>query len=260
MTPYFFGAEEEPLFGVYMPPRSSVARDAAVLLCGPIGIEYQRTHYALRLVVQQLARAGFHALRFDYHGIGDSSGEVGAGQFDRWIDDIALAAHELFEISGVEDLTIVGLRMGAALAIEALAERDIKATSLVLWDPVVSGSEYLSTLEKIQAELASKRGAPLQPTDELLGARFPQDLRAAIQEIDLSKRTSMPNAKSVALVVSEDKSEFRSLFKRMQESWPDAVYQSTSEPVKWDNLAAVYEGRMSGPIMRAVADAVESAR
>jgi uncharacterized protein len=258
MTPYFFGPEEGPLFGVYTPPRASVARDAAVLLCAPIGMEYQRTHYAVRLVGAQLAKAGFHVLRFDYHGVGDSSGQVGVSQFDRWLDDIALAARELIELSDAQNLIVVGLRTGALLAIEALANRDIKAKAIVLWDPVVSGSEYLSMLEQIHFELVSMRPVPVQPGDELLGARFPKDLRTAIQGINLIEISTMPDSQCAALVVSEDSSEFRALLERMQSRWPDALYRATGEPVRWNTISAVYEGRMTGPIIRAVSEAVES--
>jgi pimeloyl-ACP methyl ester carboxylesterase len=258
MTPFFFGADEEPLFGVYAPPRASAARDAAVLLCAPIGIEYQRTHYAIRLAGIQLARAGFHVLRFDYRGTGDSGGKVGPGQFDCWVDDIAVAARELVEISAAQNLIVIGLRMGAALALEALATKNIKATAIVLWDPVVSGCEFLLTLETLQAELASTRSVPVKPTDELLGARFPQDLRTAIQGITLDENPSLPEVKSAALIVSEDNSEFRALLERMRSRCPDTMYRPLSEPVRWNTISAAYEGRMTGPIIRAVSEAVES--
>lgn len=258
MTPHYFGADEEPLFGVYEPPRASVARDAAVLLCSPIGMEYQRTHYAIRLVASQLAKSGFHALRFDYHGIGDSSGQVGAGQFDRWLDDIELAARELIEISGARELIIVGLRMGAVLAMEAVANRSIKPKAIVLWEPVVSGSNYLSTLENLQSEMLSLRGAPVMKSDELMGARFPQDLRDAIEQKALAKRTTMPDSDTAALVVSEDNSDFRALLERMKTRWPNATYQAIGEAIRWDTIPAVYEGRLTGPIVRAASDAVVS--
>src|ERR1700691_4956861 len=142
MMPYFFGEEENPLFGVYAPPRASVARNAAILLCSPIGMEYLRSHYAIRLVALQLAKVGFHVLRFDYHGLGDSNSDLDVGQFERWTKDIELAVRELYEISDAQDLIIVGLRMGAALAVETLASQHIKAKGIVFWDPVLSGREY----------------------------------------------------------------------------------------------------------------------
>ena len=258
MTPFYFGADDAPLFGVYSPPSGAVARQAAVLMCAPIGIEYMRTHYATRLVSGQLVRAGFHVLRFDYHGVGDSSGEVGTGQFDVWRDDIATAAGELLESSGVQDLTVVGLRMGAVLAVEALASRKIKAKCLVLWDPVVSGSAYLSTLEKMHTEAAAERRVPLKPTDELLGARFPQDLRTAIQGTDIAQRLQKVDVQKAALIVSDDLAQYASLVDSMRSRWPDAKFRSIGDAVDWESVKGAYEGRMTGSIMRAVAETVES--
>jgi pimeloyl-ACP methyl ester carboxylesterase len=258
ITPMYFGAADAPLFGVYSPPNVAVARQAAVLLCAPIALEYMRTHYAMRLVASQLAKAGFHVLRFDYHGTGDSSGNVDAGQFDLWGDDIALAARTLLQTSGVRNLTVVGLRMGAALAVEALASRDIKARSLVLWDPVVSGGEYLSRLEQMHAEFTAERRVLRRPTNELLGAHFPQDLRTAIQALDIANSLPKLDVQRAALIVSGDQPRYSALLNSMRSRWPEAIFRPMSDPVDWDSLKAAYEGRTTGPIIRAVAEAAES--
>jgi amino acid adenylation domain-containing protein len=257
-APFYFGAADSALFGVYAPPSGSVTRQAVVLMCAPIGAEYMRTHYAVRLVSTQLARAGFHTLRFDYHGTGDSSGNVETGQFDRWTDDIALAARELIERSGVRDLTVVGLRMGAALAVEALASRNIKAQGLVLWDPVVSGGDYLATMEKLNSEVAAERNAPLRPTDELFGFRFPQDLRTKIHGLELTDRLRKVDVKNAALIVSEDLPQYGALLSEMRSRGLEARFSVVGEPVGWNNLKKAFEGRLTGPIVRAVAEAVES--
>jgi pimeloyl-ACP methyl ester carboxylesterase len=258
MIPYFFGPSDDPLFGVYTPPRASVARGAAVLLVSPLGIAYQRTHYALRLVAQQLGDAGLHVLRFDFHGMGDSSGNIGAEQFDRWLDDIELATNELIDASGTSDISIVGLQMGAVLAIEAMLNRKIKIKSLVLWDPVVSGTDYLATLQSIQQDLLAGRRELPGYSDELLGAHFPPDLRNHIGSIQLAERTLMPSADRAALVVSDDLPRYGALLKKMQSHWPDLTYRLVDAPVKWESLASAYEGRMTGPIIRAVAETTGS--
>ncbi len=258
MKPFYFGADDAPLFGVYSQPNAAVARRAAVLMCAPLATEYMRTHYAIRLVGSQLARYGFHVLRFDYHGTGDSSGEVGAGQFDLWSDDIALAAKELLDFSGVQDLALVGLRMGAALAVEALASRKISAKCLVLWDPVVSGDEYLSTIEKLNAGMAAPRKTPLGASDELVGMQFPQDLRAAIRGVDIARRLQNTDVEKAALIVSEDLPRYGALLETMRSRWPGTAFQAIGDPVEWDTVEGAYEGRMTGPIIRAVAEAVKS--
>lgn len=258
MIPYFFGTSDDQLFGVYLAPRASVARAAAVLLVPPIGISYQRTHYALRLIAQQLADAGLHVLRFDFRGTGDSSGNIGVGQFDKWLDDIELAVNELIDISGAHALSMVGLQMGAVLAIEAIVKRKINIKSLVLWDPVVSGSDYLANLQNIQQGLLASRRVLPEKSDELLGAHYPPDLLSHFESIRLTERTEMPPADRVALVVSDDLPQYRSLLMKMQSHWPDVNYRLVDAPVKWDDLASAYEGRMTGPTIRAVAETAGS--
>lgn len=257
MTPFHFGPSEAPLFGNYAPPRPSVAREAGVLLCAPIGLEYMRTHYAIQLLARQLAEMGFHVLRFDYHGMGDSSSDIGTGQFDIWLNDVALALQELADLSGASEPTIVGLRMGAALALKTVASHEQKVQAVVLWDPVVSGHEYLSSIAAMNAEMAAERKSPPEDTDELLGARYPEDLRRAIQDINLLNLVAMPDLSSTALVVSEDRPEYHALLKGIQSRWPDAPYRSMEDPVDWTSLKAAFDARMTGPIVRAVAETVE---
>jgi len=257
MTPFHFGPAEAPLFGSYAPPRPSVARKAGVLLCAPIGLEYLRTHYAIRLLALQLADRGFHVLRFDYHGTGDSSCDIGAGQFDVWLDDIVIAARELADLSGVAEPAVVGLRMGAALALKAASSREQKWKGVVLWDPVVSGHEYLSSIAEMNSQMAADRKLPPRETDELLGARYPEDLRRAIQDINLLNLVEVPDVSDAALVTSEERPEYSALLKAIQNRWPDAAYRSMEDPVNWTSLKAAFDARMTGPIVRAVAEAVE---
>lgn len=256
MTPYFFGSTDSPLFGVYTPPRASVAREAGVLLCAPIGLEYLRTHYALRLLAAQLASMGFHVLRFDYHGTGDSAGEIGAGQYERWLDNIVLAMEELTELSGNEPV-VVGLRMGAMLALEAAVRRRREVKGAVLWDPVVSGSEYLAAVTKMNEEMVALRPVPPQCGEDLLGMPFPSDLRADIQHLDMKKLVRAMEASDLALVVSEDRAEYRDLFAEIRQARPNSTYRSMEDPVDWNNLKAAYDARMTGPVVRAVAEAAE---
>jgi uncharacterized protein len=258
MMPFHFGPEDAPLFGVYTPPRASVVQQAAVLLCAPIGMEYMRTQYTFRLLASQLAAAGIHVLRFDYRGMGDSSGSVGKGQLDCWLDDIVFAARELYELSGVESPIVIGLRMGAALGILALASRKIKAKALVLWDPVVHGHDYLATLKRMHAELISERREPPMPSEELLGSPFPADLISAIENLNIEQHVHQISAGNGALVVSEDLPSYLPLLSAMRSQWPEMLYQQMTEPIDWDTLKSAYESRMTGPIVRAVAEVAES--
>ena len=70
-----------------------------------------RTHKAARQLAMMLAKAGYHLLRFDYSGTGDSAGAGEDVTIAQWLEDIATAADELKETSGVSRIPFVGLRL-----------------------------------------------------------------------------------------------------------------------------------------------------
>ncbi len=233
---YFFGSREEPLFGMHYAPSGELSRPGAVLLCPPLGWEYMRTHWALRRLARLLAAAGLHVLRFDYFATGDSAGRAGAGSIDRWIADIGAAAEELQTVAGDDRLAVVGVRLGATLAAEACAG-GLAAAQLVLWDPVVSGANYLDTLEAMHAEmLASRRGR--RPAadllgDELLGFPYPSAERRRIRTLDLG-RTAWTTP-DVTLVASQDRPEHR----RLAASAGEAVrLEVVPDAGAWDELSS----------------------
>ena len=83
---------------------------------------------------------GFPVLRFDPDGTGDSAGsDEDPGRVRAWIDSLKTAVLEVQGLSGATEVSLLGLRLGAALAVLAATELGGVA-SLVLWAPVTSGS------------------------------------------------------------------------------------------------------------------------
>ena len=121
MEPHYFGSSDRQLLGIYHPPRGG-ARAHGVVLCPPAPQEYMRTHMVLRKLASTLAHDGFHVLRFDYYGTGDSSGGPRDGSLGEWCQNIVTAAADLKECSGVTKVSLLGLRLGATLA--ALTEEE----------------------------------------------------------------------------------------------------------------------------------------
>lgn len=141
------GTSLRRLFGVYHPPR--VSREGlacAIVLCGPWGHEYIYAHRSMTRLATTLAEAGFHVLRFDYFGTGDSGGEAIDVSLAGCRSDIDVAIDELLDMSGAERVSLVGLRLGAALAAEVAATERGDIDQLVLWDPVINGEEYVRAL------------------------------------------------------------------------------------------------------------------
>src|SRR5262249_18266394 len=143
MRPLFFGTGARKLYGVCHPASPGTApggRSRGVLLCYPGVQEYNVSHSAFRKLATMLSRSGLHVLRFDYFGTGDSSGGMGTGSPEEWVADIRTAAAELSDLCGMPALSIVGFRLGAALAARAVSE-GLAVQDLVLWDPVVVGRD-----------------------------------------------------------------------------------------------------------------------
>nr|HEX4315325.1 alpha/beta fold hydrolase [Kofleriaceae bacterium] len=146
-TPLHFGPPAHALFGWYHAPHG--APRAGVVICNPIGDDDIRAHRTLRHLAEQLAAAGFAALRFDFSGTGDSRGDERAPDLvARWQADIGVALDEVRARSGAPALALVGLRLGATLAATVAAARDDVA-SLVLWSPYETGEAFVTDATRI---------------------------------------------------------------------------------------------------------------
>lgn len=203
MNPFHFGDSSRPLFGVYHPPLARAAASRSVLLCPSIGQEYIRAHRALRQLATQLARAGHHALRFDYEGQGDSAGEASEGSLSSWMANVGTAADELRDLSGATDVTLVGIRLGAVIAFRAAPA--VGATDLVLWDPALRGPRYLEELYatfrvKPPALAAAQRGE----TIGVGGMPLTAALRRELEAIDLLAEPAPRVARALVVTTRPD--------------------------------------------------------
>jgi pimeloyl-ACP methyl ester carboxylesterase len=228
MKPAYFGSSARPLFGIHEPPRATTPRSTAVLLCYPGVQEYNMAHWAFRRLSSTLAREGFHVLRFDWSGTGDSWGHTADGHMDQWVEDVSSAIQELREASGADTVAIVGLRLGAAIASMACAETTV-VEDLVLWEPVIHGPHYIAELESLDARENTRllhRAAPRR--DELVGFPFPERVRSQIQKFDL--RSCPPRGvKRVAIVVGSERWDARDLEHAFTDAALKTVYRCTME-------------------------------
>src|SRR5215475_4600730 len=138
MTPFHFGSRQRCLFGCYEPAPANFSRVRAVLLCHPMGNEQVFAYRTMRQLAARLVRAGFHVLRFDYFGTGDSYGDTGEGDLASWCEDIETAIEELKEITGATKVDLAGLRLGANLSARVAAHRPKEIRKLILWEPLVA--------------------------------------------------------------------------------------------------------------------------
>jgi pimeloyl-ACP methyl ester carboxylesterase len=191
MVPFYFGRPDRRLYGVHRPPVGKGLR-SGVLLLYPSVEEYNPLHWAFRNLEAMLAKGGFDTMRFDYFGTGDSAGEPEARTLDGWADDTRAAQDELVDRTGVRRLTLVAMRLGAAVAARACARREgsgVRAHHLVLWDPVVLGRSYLEELAQLDRarNLHLLHGSRRRDPDEILGYRMSQAHRRELEALDLTR-------------------------------------------------------------------------
>jgi alpha-beta hydrolase superfamily lysophospholipase len=148
--PTYFGPTRE-LFGFYHAPLAA-SRAGAIVLCMPHGWEFEGTYRAYGRLAERLAMAGFPVLRFDYHGTGNSSGaDWDPDRVAAWIASVKYAVEEVRARSGVDHVSLYGVRLGALIAGLAAAQLG-GISSIVMWAPCVTGKSYVRE-QKIKRSL-----------------------------------------------------------------------------------------------------------
>ena len=89
---------------------------AAVQICGPVGAERERSYSTLVQLARALASAGFDAFRFDYRGIGESTGAFERLCFSDWRRDVESCIRHITGESRSVPVALWGVRAGAVLA------------------------------------------------------------------------------------------------------------------------------------------------
>ncbi len=159
----------------------------AVVICPPIGQEFVRTHWCLRLVAAQMARRGIHVLRFDYSGIGDSGQTLkDIRKREVWRYDVQSAAKWICQVSGASSAMLLGLRMGATLAVQA-AQRMSSVNSLLLWEPVHCGQRYLTQMRMMHQQMLKMWICRMvtensDHAEEILGSMYAKSLVQDMEE------------------------------------------------------------------------------
>ena len=174
--PLYLPAAPGPLFGVLHRPEGDGAPRAAVLFLPPALDEKRASYGAMARLARRLAQAGCAALRFDPYGTGDSAGDstdVSVSSMER---DAAAAAGFLRGRCPGAELALVGVRLGASLALRL--GPPLGAAKVAAVAPIASGANWLRqergrrTLRRsmIARELAGRGSggdAPAFPSEAL---------------------------------------------------------------------------------------------
>ena len=157
----YFSVPNAHLYTVLHQVENPVAR---LLLVGPFAAE---RHYAYRPMVcwaRYLAENGVEVLRYDYRGVGESTGVFEEMNFAHWNEDVRILAGWLANRSPNVPLILHGLEMGALLAARRFSEGT--GDALLLWASPVDANQVLRSvllrwagLEKLWESSESRKPA-----------------------------------------------------------------------------------------------------
>lgn len=134
--PVFFSAEGETIFGLFTP--APIPKGPAVLILsgGLHGTSTVGRNRTFLRMAERLAEAGYHVLRFDYHGIGESTGLAGGFGRDAPFAIDAVAAARWLEGQGIDQIVLIGKCFGARLGWAAAGDIDGLAGVIAIDTPM----------------------------------------------------------------------------------------------------------------------------
>jgi dienelactone hydrolase len=196
-----------PLFASYHAPSTRAgARNIAYVVCQPIHLDLIQSYRSMRRCAEELASAGFHVMRVDYDGTGESVGATDrdAGRVAAWLESVRRAVAVMAAIPGVDGVGLVGVRLGGAFALETSTRLDI--AQLVLWEPS-AGAHYGREMEILASSSPQRAqaGESSEPTAGLVvagGYGLSEQTMAELRPLDLEKM--QPRGKPDVLLVQRD--------------------------------------------------------
>ena len=152
---FFLNRDGHRLFSV-LHYAADDSRARAVVICAPLFDEKLWSHRVLVNLARHLAAAGVSVLRFDYFGDGESDGRFEDASVGTRLRDIHDALEFCRRETKAREIFLLGLGLGATLALRATFEKDQDApvAGVVAWAPVIDGDRYLNDI--LRAHLSAQ--------------------------------------------------------------------------------------------------------
>lgn len=181
-----------------------------IVICTGLGYEGLFLHPSVRLLAEYLSTAGHRVLRFDYDTTMDSGGsDRDPDRVARWMASIGSAINCARDRTGFEQVTLLGLRLGASMAAMVAATRS-DVSQIIAWAPC-SGRQFVKHMRafgKLVHKTATRGPAAGSPPDglEANGFFFSDATLTGLEEVRLPD--GQPTRRFRRALLLKDPSQF----------------------------------------------------
>lgn len=201
----FVGSNNPAFFLQFWP--EGVPR-AHVVYLPPFGEEMNRCRSLVARQARQFARGGLSCSILDYYGTGESPGDLSDATLPVWRQNIEDLLEQVLQRTRAP-VVLWGCRLGALLALDYLSVKPGVSNRLLLWQPVPSGSSFVTQLlrqrsasllqrgEKPESTAEMKRQLAAGKSIEVAGYRVGGELMTAIDQLEVASmlQGKMPDTK-----------------------------------------------------------------
>ena len=234
--------------------RPDIPASQAVVLCHPLGEEKLWAHRVFVSFARDLAATGVSVLRIDFRGEGDSDREFEESDLETRIADTGLAIDAVRSLNpSVTEVSLVGLRMGAAVAAAAAARRT-DVSRLVLWDPVTDGVAYMQTVLRLNLmyqmalhrRVVENRDALIArlregQTVNIEGYEMAEPLFRQVSDFQLTTVLAQFSGQMIAVQISQDDVPVRPDLIALAEISPRFRIELAKEEPFWREIKSFYQ-------------------
>ena len=195
---FYLPSQAGNLFAMYYGPNEAGGEGYDLLYVHPFAGEMAASRNVIAAVSRYLADAGVGVLTLDLFGCGDSSGDFREARWEIWRNDLASAVRWLRQ-QGRDRIGLLGLRLGALLAMDFAAHSGESYDRIVLWQPVLNGETMLTQFFRMNLDQIGDGRDGIQLTQpecrksllpakivEVAGYELSSELIHAIDKLNLS--------------------------------------------------------------------------
>ena len=172
--PVYFPAAGEDLFGIITEPTTTPNGIGVVLISGGAVPATNRNRLWVR-IAREVAALGFHTLRFDFHGVGESTGVIDRYRLDRPCADDVIGAVRCLEEHGIDEFVLVGECFGARSALASVGQISGLRGIIALAAPPVDGEMDTERIQNTPMTKYVQRTFRLRTVRELFRASRRRD-------------------------------------------------------------------------------------